>query len=69
LVVRLPLLEVSAKRRSGPPIDDEEDYALPVWAGVAPLAQRVAGFEADPRLHASVDPASVPAVAVYRGDE
>jgi hypothetical protein len=66
LVVRLPLAEVSAKRRSGPPLDDEADYALPVWAGVAPVAQRLAGFEADPRLHAAVDPASVPAIAVYR---
>jgi nitroimidazol reductase NimA-like FMN-containing flavoprotein (pyridoxamine 5'-phosphate oxidase superfamily) len=37
LVLKLPLSEVSAKVRSGPPIDDEEDYALPVWAGVVPL--------------------------------
>ena len=33
----LPLEEVSAKVRTGGPIDDEEDYALPVWAGVLPL--------------------------------
>ncbi|MBV9504858.1 MAG: pyridoxamine 5'-phosphate oxidase family protein, partial [Acidobacteriia bacterium] len=33
-VLALPLEEVSAKIRTGPPIDDEEDYALPVWAGV-----------------------------------
>jgi len=36
-VLALPLEEVSAKVRTGPPIDDEEDYALPVWAGVLPL--------------------------------
>ncbi len=36
-VLRLPLTEVSAKVRSGPPVDDEADYALPVWAGVIPL--------------------------------
>ena len=36
-VLALPLNEVSAKVRTGPPIDDEEDYALPVWAGVIPL--------------------------------
>lgn len=36
-VLRLPLSEVSAKVRSGPPKDDEADYALPVWAGVIPL--------------------------------
>ena len=36
-VLRLPLSEVSAKVRTGPPIDDEPDYALPIWAGVIPL--------------------------------
>src|SRR5438876_2472715 len=34
----LPLTEVSAKMRVGPPEDDETDYVLPVWAGVIPLA-------------------------------
>jgi len=37
LVLKLPLVEVSAKVRTGPPIDDEEDYQLSVWAGVVPL--------------------------------
>lgn len=36
-VLALPLEEVSAKVRTGGPVDDEEDYALPVWAGVLPL--------------------------------
>jgi hypothetical protein len=36
-VLAIPLEEVSAKVRTGPPIDDEEDYALSVWAGVLPL--------------------------------
>ena len=36
-ILRLPLTEVSAKMRSGPVKDDEEDYALPIWAGVVPL--------------------------------
>src|SRR6202165_1089476 len=36
-MLRLPLTEVSAKIRSGPVEDDEEDYALPVWAGIVPL--------------------------------
>ena len=39
-VLSLPLVEVSAKVRTGPPIDDEEDYALNVWAGVLPLKTR-----------------------------
>ena len=37
-ILRLPLTEVSAKIRSGPVEDDAPDYALPVWAGVIPLA-------------------------------
>jgi nitroimidazol reductase NimA-like FMN-containing flavoprotein (pyridoxamine 5'-phosphate oxidase superfamily) len=36
-VLALALEEVSAKVRTGGPVDDEEDYALPVWAGVVPV--------------------------------
>src|SRR3989441_1066260 len=36
-ILRLPLTEVSAKVRTGPPLDDDPDYALPVWAGVIPV--------------------------------
>jgi len=36
-LLALPIAEASAKVRSGGPIDDEEDLALPVWAGVVPL--------------------------------
>src|SRR6266851_56645 len=36
-ILKLPLTEVSAKVRSGPVQDEEEDYALPVWAGIVPL--------------------------------
>ncbi len=39
-ILKLPLKEFSAKIRSGPVQDDEEDYALPVWAGVVPLRLR-----------------------------
>ncbi|HEV2719573.1 MAG TPA: pyridoxamine 5'-phosphate oxidase family protein [Thermoanaerobaculia bacterium] len=38
LVLALPLTEASAKVRTGPPVDDADDYKLPVWAGVIPLA-------------------------------
>jgi nitroimidazol reductase NimA-like FMN-containing flavoprotein (pyridoxamine 5'-phosphate oxidase superfamily) len=41
LVLALPLAEVSAKVRSGPPMDDEEDLKLPVWAGVVPIRTEV----------------------------
>jgi len=40
-VLALPLDEVSAKVRTGPPVDDEEDYSLPVWAGVIPVRPRL----------------------------
>lgn len=57
-VLSLPLDEVSAKVRTGPPIDDEEDYALNIWAGVLPL-QIVAGAPInDPRLPESIEPPS-----------
>lgn len=52
LVMRLAIAEFSAKVRQGPPIDDEEDYAFPTWAGVIPL-EMVAGEPVnDPRLMA-----------------
>jgi nitroimidazol reductase NimA-like FMN-containing flavoprotein (pyridoxamine 5'-phosphate oxidase superfamily) len=40
-VLALALDEVSAKVRTGPPIDDQEDYAFPVWAGVVPIRTQV----------------------------
>src|SRR5262245_35326293 len=46
LVLKLPLVEVSAKVRTGPPIDDEEDYKLPIWGGVIPL-KLIAGSPID----------------------
>ena len=49
-VMVLQLTEASAKVRQGPPVDDEEDYAVPVWAGVAPLKTRVGLLEPDDRL-------------------
>jgi uncharacterized protein len=45
-VLRVPIEEFSAKVRVGPPIDDEEDYAFPTWAGVLPL-EMVAGKPID----------------------
>ena len=51
-VLALPMEEVSAKLRTGGPIDDEEDYALPVWAGVLPLPVTPAEPIPDTRLNA-----------------
>ena len=41
-MLRVPIEEYSAKVRVGPPVDDEEDYAFPTWAGVVPL-EMIAG--------------------------
>ena len=49
-VLALPLDEVSAKVRTGPPKDDEEDYDLPYWAGTLPLALEPGRPVPDPRL-------------------
>lgn len=60
MALRLPLEEFSAKVRQGPPVDDEEDYAFPTWAGVIPLEMVPGEPINDPRL----DPArEVPAYA------
>ena len=56
LVLALPLAEASAKVRTGPPVDDEEDYELPVWAGVVPLSVAAGEPVADPRLSPGIEP-------------
>jgi len=56
LVLALPLEEVSAKVRTGPPLDDEEDYALPIWAGVVPLHLAAAAPISDPQLPSNIEP-------------
>ena len=49
-VLRLPIEEFSAKVRTGPPIDDEDDYSFPTWAGLLPLKMSVGSPIDDPRL-------------------
>jgi len=50
LVLSIPLHKASAKVRTGPPKDDEDDYDLPVWAGELPLRVVVGEPVPDPRL-------------------
>ncbi|MEA2448989.1 MAG: uncharacterized protein QOG63_921 [Thermoleophilaceae bacterium] len=59
-VVRLPLTEASAKVRTGPPVDDDEDYSLATWAGVLPLRTVADPAVADDRLLPGVEPPAVP---------
>ncbi len=49
-VLEFTIEEASAKVRTGPPLDDEEDYQLPVWAGILPLKLEAKTPIADPRL-------------------
>ncbi len=49
-VISIPIDIAAAKIRTGPPLDDEEDYTLPVWAGVVPLTLKAGTAEPDPRL-------------------
>jgi uncharacterized protein len=53
-VLALPLDEVSAKVRTGPPQDDDPDYDLPIWAGVLPLALTPGDPVPDPVLDPSI---------------
>ncbi len=55
-VLALPLDEASAKLRAGPPIDDEEDYALDTWAGVIPLSTVAGQPTPDERLSMGISP-------------
>ena len=49
-VISIPIDVAAAKIRTGPPMDEDEDYALPVWAGVLPLRLEAGTAESDPRL-------------------
>jgi uncharacterized protein len=55
-VLSLPIQEASAKIRTGPPVDDEEDYELNVWAGVVPLTMVAGEPIGDPRLQMDIEP-------------
>lgn len=54
-VLEFTIEEASAKVRTGPPVDDEEDYDLPVWAGVLPLALTTGTAKPDEQLKNGVD--------------
>jgi uncharacterized protein len=55
LLLAVPIEEASAKVRTGPPKDDEEDMELPIWAGVLPLHTRPGEPEPDPHLSGDLD--------------
>jgi hypothetical protein len=67
LVLAVPLQEVSAKMRTGGPIDDEEDMSWPAWAGVLPVSLRTGQPEPDSLMST---PVAVPEYisAYHRGN-
>jgi uncharacterized protein len=63
-VLALPIDEASAKMRVGPPVDDDEDYALDAWAGVVPMALTRGAPDPDPLLREGIaEPAHIRALA------
>jgi hypothetical protein len=54
-VLELPLAEVSAKVRTGPPHDPDQDLELPIWAGVVPLTTVPGAPEPAPDLAEGID--------------
>ena len=54
-VLRLTIESASAKIRTGPPSDEPEDYALPIWAGVIPARHTFSEAEVDPKLPPGID--------------
>lgn len=64
-VLSLPIAEASAKMRTGGPKDDEDDYALPIWAGVVPFMPQWGAPEPDPR---NLDGVEMPAYVTDRED-
>jgi nitroimidazol reductase NimA-like FMN-containing flavoprotein (pyridoxamine 5'-phosphate oxidase superfamily) len=55
-VLAFDLDEASAKVRTGPPVDDDEDYELDVWAGVVPLTLQPGPLAPDPLLGDGIEP-------------
>jgi nitroimidazol reductase NimA-like FMN-containing flavoprotein (pyridoxamine 5'-phosphate oxidase superfamily) len=53
-VLRMEIVEASAKVRTGPPLDDEQDYGLPIWAGTLDFAALSVTPKPDPRLASGI---------------
>ena len=58
-VIELRIESASAKVSTGMPDDEDEDYAIPIWAGVLPLESRLTELESDSRLIDGVEPSAV----------
>lgn len=55
-ILALPIAEASAKVRTGPPVDDEDDLSWPVWAGVVPLVSAAGDLVPDAHVRPGIEP-------------
>jgi nitroimidazol reductase NimA-like FMN-containing flavoprotein (pyridoxamine 5'-phosphate oxidase superfamily) len=67
LVLAFPIREASAKRRSGTPLDASDDFELPHWSGVVPLALQLGTPLPDPTLRAHATPSAAVHQLLRRG--
>lgn len=58
-IIALDIESASAKISTGMPKDEDEDYEIPIWAGVLPLECRFTTLQSDDRLIKGVQPSSV----------
>lgn len=58
-IIALDIESASAKVSTGMPTDEDEDYAIPIWAGVLPLEARFASLQTDDRVLEGVEPSDV----------
>lgn len=58
-VIALQIESASAKIAAGMPDDEEEDYEIPIWAGVLPIESRILDLQSDDRLLDGVEPSEV----------
>jgi hypothetical protein len=58
-VIALQIDSASAKVAASMPDDEDEDYDIPIWAGVLPIESRLTELQSDDRLLEGVEPSSV----------
>jgi nitroimidazol reductase NimA-like FMN-containing flavoprotein (pyridoxamine 5'-phosphate oxidase superfamily) len=58
-VIALDIESASAKVSTGMPVDEDEDYEIPIWAGVLPLETRLTTLVSDERVLQGVEPSAV----------
>jgi len=65
-VISITMDSVSAKVRTGDPVDDKEDYELPIWAGVVPIRSVYENAKPDEKLNSGIEiPQSVQNISIH----